>query len=59
MTTKLLILPAGVLLLAATIGAVLLAKNGRDHKALWRDLHEFHRSIRKLFVASQRITPGT
>ena len=39
--------------------AVLLAKNGRDHKALWRDLREFHRSIRKLFVASQRITPGT
>lgn len=45
--------------LSNALFAVLLAKNGRDHKALWRDLHEFHRSIRKLFVASQRITPGT
>ena len=34
--------------------AVLLAKNGRDHKARWRDLREFHRGIRKLFLASQR-----
>ena len=45
--------------LSNALFAVLLAKNGRDNKALWRDLREFHRSIRKLFVASQRITPGT
>ena len=45
--------------LSNALFAVLLAKNGRDHKALWRDLREFHRSIRKLFVASQRIPPGT
>jgi hypothetical protein len=37
--------------------AVLLAKNGRDRKARWADLREFHRSMRKLFLASQRITP--
>jgi hypothetical protein len=45
--------------LSNALFAVLLAKNGRDHKAQWRHLREFHRSIRKLFVASQRITPGT
>ena len=34
---------------------ILLAKNGRDHKARWRDLREFHRGMRKLFLASQRL----
>ena len=29
--------------LSNALFAVLLAKNGRDHKALWRDLREFHR----------------
>jgi hypothetical protein len=35
--------------------AVLLAKNTHDRKARWRDLREFHRNMRKLFLASQRL----
>ena len=43
--------------LSNALFAVLLTKNGRDHKARWRDLREFHRGMRKLFVASQKIWP--
>jgi hypothetical protein len=43
--------------LSNALFAVLLTKNGRDHKARWRDLREFHRGMRKLFLASQRIWP--
>jgi len=43
--------------LSNALFAVLLAKNGRDREAGWRDLREFHRSMRKLFLASQRIWP--
>lgn len=39
--------------------AILLAKNGRDHKARWSDLREFERSMCKMFLAAERITPGT
>jgi hypothetical protein len=37
--------------------AILLAKNGRDRKARWSDLREFERSMCKLFLAADRITP--
>ena len=43
--------------LSNALFAVLLAKNGRDRQARWRDLREFHRCMRKLFLASQRIWP--
>ena len=46
-----------LLVLSNALFAVLLAKNGRDQKARWRDLREFHRGMRKLFLASQRIWP--
>jgi hypothetical protein len=46
-----------LLVLSNALFAVLLAKNGRDHNARWRDLREFHRGMRKLFLASQRIWP--
>jgi hypothetical protein len=46
-----------LLVLSNAVFAVLLAKNGGDQKAGWRDLREFHRSMRKLFLASQRIWP--
>jgi Mlc titration factor MtfA (ptsG expression regulator) len=45
--------------LSNALFAVLLAKNGREYNALWRDLRDFHRAMRKLFLASQRIIPGT
>jgi hypothetical protein len=43
--------------LSNALFAVLLAKNGRDREARWRDLREFHRDMRKLFLASQKIWP--
>ena len=43
--------------LSNALFAVLLAKNGRDREGRWRDLREFHRGMRKLFLASQRIWP--
>ena len=43
--------------LSNALFAVLLAKNGRDREARWRDLREFHRGMRKLFLASQKIWP--
>ena len=46
-----------LLVLSNALFAVLLAKNGRDQEARWRDLREFHRGMRKLFLASQRILP--
>ena len=44
-------------MLSDALFAVLLAKNGRDREAQWRDLREFHRGMRKLFLASQKIWP--
>ena len=41
--------------LETALFAVLLAKNGRDHKARWRDLREFHRRMRRLFLAAQTL----
>jgi hypothetical protein len=34
--------------------AILLAKNGRDHKTRWSDLREFERAMCKLFLAAER-----
>ena len=47
-----------LLVLSNALFAVLLAKNGRDREAGWRDLREFHRGMRKLFLASQKIWPA-
>ena len=44
--------------LSNALFAVLLAKNGRDREARWRDLREFHRGMRKLFLASQKLWPA-
>jgi hypothetical protein len=41
--------------LSNALFAVLLAKNGRDHDALWHDLRAFRRAMRRLFLASQKI----
>ena len=46
-----------LLVLSNTLFAVLLAKNGRDREAQWRDLREFQRGMRKLFLALHRIPP--
>ena len=46
-----------LLVLSNALFAVLLAKNGRNREAGWRDLREFHRGMRKLFLASQKIWP--
>lgn len=46
-----------LLVLSNVLFAVLLAKNGGNHAALWRDLREFLRRMRKLFLASQKIWP--
>jgi hypothetical protein len=46
-----------LLVLSNALFAVLLAKNGRDREAGWRDLRDFHRGMRKLFLASPKIWP--
>ncbi len=43
--------------LSNALFAVLVAKNGREYNALCRDLREFHRAMRKLFLASERTIP--
>lgn len=44
--------------LSNALFTVLLAKNGHDREGRWRDLREFHRGMRKLFLASQKIWPA-
>ena len=46
-----------LVVLSNALFAVLLVKNGRDRRARWRDLREFHRGMCKLLLASQKIWP--